>query len=73
MPGASLEPPTEAARLGRTVVLPLTVVTGFFGQNFAWMTDRIGSLAAFIGLGVGGLVVPLAVLLLLLRRRGYLQ
>lgn len=33
--------------------LPLTVVTGFFGQNFGWMTSRINSLADFLVLGAG--------------------
>jgi magnesium transporter len=40
-----------------TIFLPLTVVTGFFGQNFGWMTERINSLADFLILGVGGLVI----------------
>jgi magnesium transporter len=37
-----------------TIFLPLTFVTGFFGQNFGWMVRHIGSAEAFFGLGVGG-------------------
>jgi magnesium transporter len=40
-----------------TVALPATVVTGFFGMNFLWMTDRLDSLWTFLVLGVGGLAV----------------
>jgi magnesium transporter len=36
-----------------TIFLPLTVVTGFFGMNFAWLVDRIDTFAAFVILGVG--------------------
>jgi CorA-like Mg2+ transporter protein len=36
-----------------TVFLPLSFLTGFFGQNFAWLADRIGSVEAFFGIGVG--------------------
>ena len=39
-----------------TIFLPLTVVTGFFGQNFNWMINHIGSFWTFWGLGVGGLI-----------------
>jgi magnesium transporter len=52
-----------------TVFLPLTFITGFFGQNFAWLIRHISSDAAFAVYGVGGLVVPLALLFLWLRHR----
>jgi magnesium transporter len=55
-----------------TVFLPLTVVTGFFGQNFKWMTDRIDTFAAFMVFGIGGLVGAVLVLLVWFRRSGFL-
>jgi magnesium transporter len=45
-----------------TVFLPLTFVTGFFGQNFGWLVGHIHSEVAFIVLGIGGLVIPLVLL-----------
>jgi magnesium transporter len=45
-----------------TVFLPLTFVTGFFGQNFGWLVGHIHSEVAFIIYGIGGLVLPLVLL-----------
>jgi magnesium transporter len=55
-----------------TIFLPLTFVTGFFGQNFAWMVKHIDSFGAFLAFGIGGVVVALVLLFRWFRRAGYL-
>ena len=52
-----------------TVFLPLTVVTSFFGMNFAWMIKRIDTLGAFVGLGIGVFALSGAAIYLWVRSR----
>ena len=52
-----------------TILLPLIVLTGFFGQNFGWLVRHVGSLAAFLLLGLALPVVAAALLVYYLRRQ----
>lgn len=52
-----------------TVFLPLTYVTGFFGQNFGWMVNHIQSLSTFWIIGVGSQIAAIVILLAYFRRK----
>jgi magnesium transporter len=55
-----------------TIFLPLSFLTGFFGQNFAWMVNRIGSFAVFLAVGIGAQVLTVIALVVMFRKRGWL-
>jgi magnesium transporter len=54
-----------------TIFLPLTFITGFFGQNFAWLVNAVGGEVEFWILGVVLQVCALLGLLALFKRRGW--
>ena len=55
-----------------TIFLPLSFITGFFGQNFAWMITRvINTEWTFWVLGVGSMAATCVGLLVYFRRKGW--
>ena len=54
------------------IFLPLTFLTGFFGQNFGWMVEHVDSAVAFVGFGIALPVAGVAGLLYAFHRSGWL-
>ena len=54
-----------------TIFLPLTYITGFFGQNFGWMVNHITDARQFWWLGIGIQLGALALLVLYFKRKGW--
>ncbi len=54
-----------------TIFLPLTFITGFFGQNFGVLVGHITGPISFWALGIGAEVVALGLLLTWFKRRGW--
>jgi magnesium transporter len=62
---------TKQLTVMATIFLPLTFLTGFFGQNFGWMVDHVDNWPAFAVLGLGLELATVVALLALFRRRGW--
>jgi magnesium transporter len=56
-----------------TVFLPLSFLTGFFGQNFSYLVNHLITPAwTFWGIGLGTEVIAVGLLYMLFKRRGWL-
>jgi magnesium transporter len=54
-----------------TIFLPLSFLTGFFGQNFSWLVGDLGGMPTFWIVGVGTELLAVIGLYALFRRRGW--
>jgi magnesium transporter len=52
-----------------TIILPLIVLTGFFGQNFGWLVRNIGGVGSFLVFGVALPLVAAGLLVVYIRRQ----
>jgi Mg2+ and Co2+ transporter CorA len=67
-----VDPKESQLTIIATVFLPLSFLTGFFGQNLGWLVNREGSLTAFLVFGIGTEVLAVIALFVMFRRRGWM-
>jgi magnesium transporter len=54
-----------------TIFLPLTYITGFFGQNFGWMVNHVDREWDFYVIGLGSQAIAVVLLLVYFKRKGW--